>query len=135
MLSFIKNPANMLKNTILSIRIWKQNLNIFFRSFLILIWKLYIFFKFFGKKLDLCWRQQKFDDVIKNFFYKIVHLVIVYLHTNFYGNWASFTEVMEGGHFEPPQSYGAPKSPVQIGLKYFYSNYGKCYIYDAYDDY
>ena len=32
----------------------------------------------------------------KKFFYKIVHLVIVYLHTKFYGNWGSFTEVMEG---------------------------------------
>ena len=47
----------------------------------------------------------------KEILHKIVYLVIVYLHTKFYGNWASFTEVMEGGHFEPPPVLRSPKKP------------------------
>ena len=126
----------MLRNNLLSFRIWKQNLNIFFRSIVNSFFVNHTFYPIFRKVEFLWWRHQFLDDVI--FFIYEVPFMIEIICTNFHDHSTSESKNIERGRFYPPWGSRSKKSLGLIGLRsdtatmgWFYSTLSKfCLIHN-----
>ena len=115
----IKKPENMLKNSLLSFRIWKQNFKIRFGLKVINVQRKHLFWT----KIDIFWHFFA-DVIINNDFLKLFLTNLCSLHGKEYvcqiscKNKHFSRKYGGGGHNAPPPIRGEPpKSPSWIGLK------------------